>query len=108
MISGLPVPVRAGYEFGGWYDGETKIVENATAITSDVTLKAKWIEKDCTVTFDANGGTMYDPANSSIKVVSGKTMPSIPGANKKEADGTVQYFFEIGRASCRERVSSPV
>ena len=93
MISGLPVPVRAGYEFGGWYDGETKIVENATAITSDVTLKAKWIEKDCTVTFDANGGTMYDPANSSIKVVSGKTMPSIPGANKKEADGTVQYFF---------------
>lgn len=93
VISGLPVPVRAGYEFGGWYDGDTEIIDHATAITSDLTLKAKWIPKDCTVTFVPNGGALYNPSDSTVRVVGGKTLPSIPGANKKEADGSVQYFF---------------
>ena len=93
VISGLPVPVKTGYEFGGWYSGDTEIIENVTAVTSDLTLKAKWIEKDCTVTFNPNGGALYDPSDAAIKVVGGKTLPAIPGANKKEADGSVQYFF---------------
>lgn len=92
-ISGLPVPIKNGCEFGGWYDGSTEVIEGETPITSDMTLTAHWIQKDRTVTFDANGGTMYNPAESTISVVSGKTIPTIPGANKKEADGTVQYFF---------------
>ena len=92
-ISGLPVPVKSGAEFGGWYSGDDKIIEDVTTVSSDLTLTARWIEKDCTVTFNANGGALYDPANSTVKVVHGKTLPNIPGANKKEADGSVQYFF---------------
>lgn len=37
----LPVPVRPGYTFTGWYDGATKVT-SATVPTDDVTLRAGW------------------------------------------------------------------
>ncbi|MBO4996717.1 MAG: leucine-rich repeat protein, partial [Lachnospira sp.] len=43
----LPTPVRQGYRFTGWYDGETK-VENGDEIPlgrGDITLTARWEEK---------------------------------------------------------------
>lgn len=38
----LPVPVREGYGFEGWYKGEEKYTEN-TMPAEDITLKAKWV-----------------------------------------------------------------
>ena len=39
----MPVPVRSGYNFVGWYDGETPIsAETTVTKTEDHTLKAKW------------------------------------------------------------------
>lgn len=39
----LPTPVRSGYGFTGWYDGETEVKSSGTwTIQSDVTLTAKW------------------------------------------------------------------
>lgn len=39
----LPTPVRYGWQFLGWYDGETKVTE-ITADMDSVTLKAKWLD----------------------------------------------------------------
>ncbi len=38
----MPVPVREGYTFLGWYDGDTKVESDVWNIASDVTLTAKW------------------------------------------------------------------
>ncbi|MBO5020572.1 MAG: family 16 glycosylhydrolase, partial [Clostridia bacterium] len=40
-----------GYNFGGWYNGDTKV----TTISTDVVLQAKWLER-----FDANSDTEID------------------------------------------------
>jgi uncharacterized repeat protein (TIGR02543 family) len=38
----LPVPVRTGYTFLGWYNGETKVENGAWNIASDVILTPKF------------------------------------------------------------------
>ncbi len=58
----LPIPVRTGYTFRGWWtekEGRGTQVNAATEVsaTSDHTLFAKWSAKISTVTFDAQGGT---------------------------------------------------
>ena len=68
----LPSPKKDGYIFIGWYAGEGPTESkftSTTQITSDIKLKAKWInEEDITnsgvkidvhtVTYNANGGNM--------------------------------------------------
>lgn len=58
-----PDPVKDGFNFGGWYLGDTAY-NFSSAVTEDITLKAKWnkIEppappKPVKVFYDANGGT---------------------------------------------------
>ena len=56
----LPSASREGYLFAGWFtaiEGGTK-VENTTSVnlSTDQILYAHWLEFDCTITFDANGG----------------------------------------------------
>jgi uncharacterized repeat protein (TIGR02543 family) len=53
-------PTKTGYTFGGWfYDDEFKDEFNfdEDKITGNITLYAKWIIKEFTITFDENGGT---------------------------------------------------
>ncbi|MBE5902035.1 MAG: hypothetical protein E7280_09030 [Lachnospiraceae bacterium] len=61
-IGMLPVTVREGYTFEGWYDGETRWTED-TIVSQDITLKAHWIENRITLTEDmvtlAFTGQMY-------------------------------------------------
>ena len=63
QIGTLPVPVKSGYVFDGWYtekDGGT-LVSADTKYTQRVctTLYARWREyQNNTVTYDANGGTL--------------------------------------------------
>ena len=57
--------VREGYDFAGWYEGESK-VSSPYVVKKDVTLKAKWkastpVPSVFTVTFDADGGTSVSP-----------------------------------------------
>jgi len=57
----LPTPLEMpeGYEFSGWYDGNTKYKTSGTWQTDgDVWLSAKYSPADYKVTFDANGGTV--------------------------------------------------
>lgn len=68
----LPVPYKIGYSFAGWFSEEdetTNFVEDVedstykvTAstlmdMTEEHTLHAGWVEKQYTLSFDANGGT---------------------------------------------------
>ncbi len=60
-LEALPVAVRAGYDFEGWfttYEGGEKITENYE-FESDTTIYAQWtINKIFTVTFDVQGGEL--------------------------------------------------
>ncbi|MBD5528807.1 MAG: hypothetical protein HDR02_10470 [Lachnospiraceae bacterium] len=59
----LPDCTKDGYEFVGWYDGDTctgQAGEEYT-VSDDVTLKAHYVKKGAstgTITFDADGGEM--------------------------------------------------
>ena len=72
----LPMPVRAGYVFDGWYDGEWKITASSVVTVEFAhTLSAHWKRAVCVVTFDANGGTV-EPA--SRRVTFGETYGELP------------------------------
>lgn len=49
----MPVPIRTGYTFDGWYYNEnlTNLVNPGDTLTENVILYAKWLIKSYTVTF---------------------------------------------------------
>lgn len=77
----LPIPIKEGYTFGGWYWSDTFLgakVSSGQKIYGDVTLYAKWIKnlseapvKDYTITALASGGGSIVPSGS-IKVTEGQ------------------------------------
>ncbi|MBO4824535.1 MAG: InlB B-repeat-containing protein [Lachnospiraceae bacterium] len=55
----LPHPGRTGYDFAGWYLGETLITATSKVNTiGDHTLTAHWNPKTIKVTLNGNGGTV--------------------------------------------------
>ena len=54
----LPVLTRTGYDFIGWYNGNTKVESGNWSIASNVTLTPRWEVATDTITFDANGGSV--------------------------------------------------
>ncbi len=90
-VGQLPSPKKDGCNFEGWYDDNDEQYTYSTVITDDVTLTAKWTQKDVTVTFDPCGGTMVD--NNTVNVVHGQSIPSIPGVNYLNNKGEIQYRF---------------
>ena len=52
----LPTPTKTGYNFLGWYNGETKVVSGVYNETTNISLNAKWEAKTVEVSFNANGG----------------------------------------------------
>ena len=53
----LPTPIREGYEFEGWYDGD-KLVKSPYIVTADVTLTAHWDR------ISSGGGASHPEAGS--------------------------------------------
>ena len=51
-----PDPVRPGYEFDGWYDGDTEI-NNESVIEDDTEVVAVWRANTYTVKFNPNQGS---------------------------------------------------
>lgn len=81
----LPDCTKEGYEFTGWYDGDTCVGQAGEeyAVSDDVTLKAHYEKKEdqavvCTVTFDADGG---DTARKSVTAEKGSTI-ILPACSK--------------------------
>lgn len=61
---------KPGYDFDGWYNGNTKI--NGTDIvniTRNTTLTAKWLGAEIEITLDANGGKFSDETTSKTATV---------------------------------------
>lgn len=78
-------PTKNGYKFDGWYiEGSSTAYDFNLAVTSDLTLKAKW-KKIHTVKFVSNGGTSV----SDVKVVDGEKL------KKPSPDPTLrEYKFD--------------
>ena len=82
IYGNLPTPSRNGYTFEGWYtekSGGLLITPITTVnLKGNQTLYAHWTkdsEKMCTVTFDANGGTVDQ---KTMQVPAGSTLGSLP------------------------------
>lgn len=85
----LPVPVRDGYTFAGWYTEQTGGIrvssttivsaENFNPDASIHKLYAHWNRARCRVTFDGNGGNV--PVSSKY-VTSGSAYGTLPSAQR--------------------------
>ena len=75
----LPKPVKPGYTFIGWYNGDTKI-DNDYIYMSDMTLVAHWEETTIyrTIIFNTDGGNTI----KSIQVKDGETV-TLPTPTKE-------------------------
>ena len=51
----LPTPTRVGYEFGGWYNGDTLVESGSWSYAEDVTLTPVWNIINYTLTLYPNG-----------------------------------------------------
>ena len=81
-------PTASGWSFGGWYKEAacTNAFDFSTPITGDITLYAKWTEKDdggdeppvvtkFTITYNLNGGTMDGKTGTvTVQVEDGATI----------------------------------
>lgn len=75
----LPVPVRPGYTFEGWYTeaegGERITAEQEVVLEADQTLYAHWTVNNYTVNLDAMGG---EADVDSVVVTYGETYGQLP------------------------------
>ncbi len=73
----LPIPVKDGYTFICWLDGETEIANEGvwTSTSKNITLTAKYKVKDYLITFDANGGEV-EKTSMSIDYNESVTLPT--------------------------------
>ena len=92
--------VSSNYTFDGWYQagiyGATDLYRDAfdfdTAITSDITLYAKWSESNITytVSFDSKGGTEVSPQS----VIGGKRVIKPSAVPTKEPTAYTYFTFD--------------
>lgn len=70
LIKNEPIPTRPGYEFLGWYNGDTRWDFEKDVVTSHVKLTAKWSRLSFTVKFDSAGGSFVESqtVNSADKI----------------------------------------
>lgn len=89
----LTTPTREGYNFLGWYSGETKITDS-TPITSDMSLIAKWEIKSFKVTFlDYYGNTA---SVQNVNYGESATAPAVDNIiEKKRFDGWSADFSNV-------------
>lgn len=86
-------PERSGYTFAGWFLNNTEYVPQHSKVSSDVTLKAKWLANH-TISFDSNGGSKVD---TKLPVTAGMEISTLPATSRSGYtflgwyDGDVKY-----------------
>lgn len=63
----LPIPIRPGYTFNGWYENNNKVINGTWYRTSNVSLVAKWTANTYNISYDLNGGNLYTNKPSTYK-----------------------------------------
>ena len=93
-VGQLPVPVREGYTFDGWYDenGAQYTEDTVYAIAGDATLTARWTANIYEITLDANGG-VTDVAL--VQVTFGQAVGALPTPTR-EGYVFLGWFDEAG------------
>ena len=89
-------PTRDGYEFDGWFNGETQW-NFTTAITASITLKAKWTTL-YTVTFESDGGSAVSA--QTIRNGATATKPIDPTKEFKPSSGLYLGVVNIDALHC--------
>ena len=71
-------PSRDGFQFNGWYVGDSEYLRYETVIEADTVLRAGWL-KVRELSFDSNGGA---PVEGTYLAVEGRPVESLPVATK--------------------------
>ena len=103
-----PVTTKKGYNFTGWFDGETK-VDFPYKLSKNVTLKAKWDIVNYTVTFHSEGGSEVDSFTYTVDDEDTYFIdPERPGYsfagwfNNSNKQGFVYLYLESGSTGDKE------
>lgn len=87
------VPTRDGYSFEGWATSAGGAVSyqpsETITVTGDVTLYAVWSAQTCTVTFDANGGTV---SPTTMTVTYGQAYGTLPTPTRTTGTFSGWYY----------------
>ena len=91
-------PTKTGYTFAGWYeDGKTNAYAFNKIEARNVSLKAKWIANQYSITFDSDGGTPVGKITQNFGTsVVAPANPTKPGFNFLgwfESGNTSAYVF---------------
>lgn len=101
----LPTPTRLGYEFAGWYNGNTKISSGNWNYLENMTLTAHWDVITYSITYNLNGGSAAKISLQNTYTVEDeitiqspeKTGYNFTGwATSKNGNGTVNYKINKG------------
>ena len=80
----LPTPTKFGFNFIGWYEGETQVSSIAADRKDEVTLTAHWEEKPKhTITYNLDGGTL--PENTPETYYEGIGLETIATPTKADS-----------------------
>ena len=71
----LPIPTRTGYDFDGWYDGETKVNSPYTP-SETVTLIAKWVAKQTQLSINVNTANHGSGSDFIVLATYGEALPN--------------------------------
>ncbi|MBQ8620728.1 MAG: InlB B-repeat-containing protein [Oscillospiraceae bacterium] len=93
-VNTLPVPVKTGYTFNGWFDADGNLytADTVYAVTGDITLTAAWTANTYTITLDDGNGN-----ETTVTVTYGQPIGTLPEPAKDgytfggwvDADGNV-------------------
>lgn len=67
VVAPISTPLKAGYDFEGWYNGDTKYTFGST-LSESITLTAKFSNpKTYNISYDLDGGTATNPATYTVE-----------------------------------------
>ena len=92
----LLTPEYPGYQFKGWYNGETLMTDGVWNSDENITVVAKWERVLYQITYDLGGGTTSETLKNSYTVEDTFTLPKPTKSGFvflgwKEADGTAIF-----------------
>ena len=106
-VGDLPVPIRVGYTFDGWYtakSGGTK-TDETTTVSGSVTYYAHWTPQSYTLWLDPNGG---DVTPNEKTVTYGSAYGTLPDATHWDADLAFDGWYTAAEGGTKVTAATTV